>query len=366
MPDRGHQLNGKPPRGWKRIREWFQGGREGRTETVRHAFPKILQNEKPDLVWCHNLAGGEKWGWGEFLVSLATAHAPVVWTLHDMWALGNGGQAYWEAGSVVESGRCKVEEDKHRQAGRAQGAAVEGLTGSRVVSVCSEKGKHRVTLTAPSEWLAGLAGKISGYPCRNLPNPIDLDVYRPGSREQARKRLGLPQEAFLVLAGADSLEDRRKGLDLLRSAWSSLPAQDGLLILFGRHGISGPGTRYLGPIDSDAMMIHAYQAADLYVHPARMENASCQIQEAMACGTPTLAFATGGNAELIQAGQSGLLAARVDAESLAAELERAWELGPRLEKMGGEARQRALAIWNPDRLIRMWEETLRPGLSGPR
>jgi len=357
--ERGHRLTGKPGRGWGRLREWLGGGR--RSEKVRRVFLEILKQEQPDLIWCHNLAGGEKWGWGEFLVSMASAQAPVLWTLHDMWALGEGTESYWEEGSAV-TGR-KGAGFVGGQAQRCEGGKGGMKGGSRVEKVFREKAKFPITLTAPSQWLAELTGKITGHSCRALPNPIDLEVYRPGNREQARQRLGLPSEGFLVLAGADSLEDRRKGFDLLRTAWAGLKPRKATLVLFGRHGVSEPGIRYLGSIDSDARMIEAYQAADLYVHPARIENASCQIQEAMACGIPTLAFATGGNPEWIRPGRSGLLAPRIDAESLAAELERAWHLGPGLEAIGKEARNQALTMWDPDALAQSFRNVV-VGLRG--
>jgi len=63
-------------------------------------------------------------------------------------------------------------------------------------------------------------------------------------------------------------------------------------------------------------MADAYRAADLYVHPARMENAPCQIQESLACGTPVLAFPVGGIPEMIQSGENGFLADEATEKSL--------------------------------------------------
>jgi glycosyltransferase involved in cell wall biosynthesis len=268
-----------------------------------------------------------------------------------MWALGSGEASYWEV-EETETGTGKRE--------GAKGVNVRKWESSKVAKVCEQKRKFPVTLTAPSRWLAELTGTITGHSCQALPNPIDLEVYRPGNREQARQRLGLPAEAFLVLAGADSLDDGRKGFDLLRAAWAGLKSRKASLVLFGRHGLSQPGTRYLGALDSDVRMIDAYQAADLYVHPARIENASCQIQEAMACGIPALAFATGGNPELIRPGETGFLACPVSAEGLTAELGRALQMGPELEAMGQAARKQALTIWDSRRLVRAWEEAVEP------
>jgi glycosyltransferase involved in cell wall biosynthesis len=40
---------------------------------------------------------------------------------------------------------------------------------------------------------------------------------------------------------------------------------------------------------------------------AHQENAPCQIQEALACGTPVLAFSVGGIPEMLREGETGFL-----------------------------------------------------------
>ena len=182
VPTRGHRLTGKPARGWGRIREIF-AGKSGRKTLVENQLGQLLNTAKPDLIWFHNIAGGSKWGWSEEMVRIARDHAPVLWTLHDMWALGDSSESYWEEDSLVESERWKGA--RSRKVGRCEG--------SKVAKVCGTKGKYPVTLTAPSRWLADLTQKITGFKCVHLPNPIDLDVFCPGDQAEARRRLGLPE-----------------------------------------------------------------------------------------------------------------------------------------------------------------------------
>ena len=80
-------------------------------------------------------------------------------------------------------------------------------------------------------------------------------------------------------------------------------------------------------------MADAYRAADLYVHPARMDNAPCTIQESMACGTPVLAFAVGGIPEMVENGRNGFLCPAVSAETLGQALKKALGDSARMEKM---------------------------------
>jgi len=207
--------------------------------------------------------------------------------------------------------------------------------------------------------LAKLTTEMTGEECRFLPNPIDLEIFSPGDRLAARRRLGLPEEGLVVLAGADSLQDRRKGFDLLREAWNLLPAGQATLARFGRNGERRPGTHDLGNLEADEDLAAAYRAADLYVHPARQDNAPCTIQEALACGTPVLAFAVGGVPEMIRAGSSGFLAAQVTGPALGEALAGALSPMGRLARMREACRNFAEDFWKPETLVRRMEEVLR-------
>lgn len=340
-----NSLTGKPPRGWRRVVECFTGQKKERKKKVEQRFGELLAKESPDFVWFHNLAGGGKWGWSEEMVLIARQYAPVLWTLHDMWGLGNGDETYWEVNSSVESGRWK------EVGGSGQGA--------RLQKVCGAAEKYPIQLTAPSRWLAELAPKVTGQRCSFLPNPIDLEIFCPGDRVAARRRLGLPDEGMIILAGADSLQDRRKGFDLLWEAWSRLAPRRTTLALFGRHGKKRAGEHYLGNLSTDEEVVAACRAADLYAHPARMENAPCTIQESLACGTPVLAFALGGIPEMVVPRKTGFLVAKLSPESLAETLASALADPEQLREMRERCRQHAEEIWNPEELMRQFAELAR-------
>ena len=336
-PLKGSLLTGKPARGWGRVIECFRDRSLSRRLEVNKQLESILSKDKSDLVWFQNIAGGEKWGWSEEMISIARQRSSVIWTLHDMWALGDSRESYWQKDSVVESGR------RH---------------GSRVQRVCGKPGKYPVTLTAPSRWLADLAKEWASIDCVFLPNPINLEIYYPGNRIEARRRWGLPEEGLVILAGADSLKDERKGFDLLLEAWGQ-GRKDAVLALFGRHGQERKGIVNLGSIDTDEAMADAYRAADLYVHPARQENAPCTVQESLACGTPVLAFPVGGIPEMVVPSKTGFLAARLSPESLAEALASALADPEQLREMRERCRKYAEEIWNPEKLMRQFAELAR-------
>jgi glycosyltransferase involved in cell wall biosynthesis len=351
-PLEGSLLSGKPPRGWRRIVECFTGKKKERKKKVEQRLGELLAKERPDFVWFHNIAGGEKWGWGQEMVGQALAQGQVIWTLHDMWALGNNGQSYWKVDSGFKSGMGQ----------EAKGGESKG---SRVQKVCRESGKYKVTLTAPSKWLADLASVLAGQKCWHLPNPIDFQVYSPRGQGAARRRFGLPEEGVVILAGADSLKDERKGFDLLLEAWGQ-GRKNTTLALFGRNGQEWEGVVNLGSIDTDEAMADAYRAADLYVHPARMENAPCQIQESLACGTPVLAFPVGGIPEMMQSGENGFLADEVTAKSLNECLQKALADVRGLREMREKCWRFAEEQWDQAKLMRQFEELVGDLRSGSR
>jgi glycosyltransferase involved in cell wall biosynthesis len=156
-----------------------------------------------------------------------------------------------------------------------------------------------------------LAGRV-GHPLHRqvLSNAIDLATFQIGDRGEARQKLGLPLNSPVFLAGAERVDDPRKGLSLLEGLREAFRQAGITLAIFGRNGRPHAGQVYLGVLQDEKAAAEAYRAADLYLHLAHQENAPCQIQEALACGTPVLAFSVGGIPEMLREGETGFLISR--------------------------------------------------------
>lgn len=116
--------------------------------------------------------------------------------------------------------------------------------------------------------------------------------------------------------------------------------------------------RFLGTVPLPAL-IRAYRAADLLVLPSIwQESYGLPVAEAMACGVPVLASASGGVPELIEDGITGKLVPRLDSRALLQALRELAADPARLLAMGKAARTRAerLLTWacSAERLERLY------------
>jgi glycosyltransferase involved in cell wall biosynthesis len=144
---------------------------------------------------------------------------------------------------------------------------------------------------------------------------------------QARQTLDLPTDKVLLLFGAASLSDPRKGFAQLREALQLVPGvgDRAELILFGADkpdttDLTLP-TRHFGIIKDEANVALLYAACDASLCPTLEDNLPNTVLESLCCGTPVLGFSTGGLPDVVVQGQNGLLADCGDVAGLARHLE---------------------------------------------
>lgn len=116
--------------------------------------------------------------------------------------------------------------------------------------------------------------------------------------------------------------DPRKGYNELIKALGIIPKdEDTELLVFGSSGSDHImdcdfKLNYLGNIQEN-LLPSLYSAADVMVVPSLQENLSNAIMESLACGTPVIAFAIGGNEDLIDHKLNGYLAEPFSSADLA-------------------------------------------------
>jgi glycosyltransferase involved in cell wall biosynthesis len=129
------------------------------------------------------------------------------------------------------------------------------------------------------EELAIPAGKI-----RVFPNGVDLALFRPGNRSEARSRFGIADGQFVIAFVGHFYG--QKGLKRLLEAVIGLPGVALFLVGHGpiRVADSSP-VAFKGTLPH-AMIPLALAAADAFVLPTQVEGSCNSVLEAMACGLP--------------------------------------------------------------------------------
>lgn len=302
-------LDGLPVRGYQhRTKALFSPAWLPFSDTVRR-----INELNPDVVHLHWVAGGML-----RIEDLVRIKAPVVWSMHDMWPFTGGCHYDDYCGAFKQQcGKCKVlrsekERDLSRRIYNHKKAAV--------------RQKQDITLVGLSRWLANEAASSSLFSedkVVNLPNPIDTTAFAPCDKGVARTLLNLPKNKKLILFGAMSAtSDPRKGYKELCNALNTLQGTDTELVVFGadrpEKELDFPQiAHYLGRLHDDISLRVIYSAADVMVVPSIQEAFGQTASEAMACGTPVVAFGTTGLLDIVDHKQNGYLAQPFSTSDLA-------------------------------------------------
>lgn len=144
---------------------------------------------------------------------------------------------------------------------------------------------------------------------------VDLDRFRPGDRESARRALGVDGPLIVAPGNLVPLKGQRLAIEALAElpGTTLLIAGDGpertaLEALIAARGL-GAQVRLLGSVRPEAMP-ELLGAADLMVLPSEREGLANVWIESLACGTPILIADVGGAREVLDRPEAGRLVAR--------------------------------------------------------
>ncbi|MBD2777367.1 glycosyltransferase family 4 protein [Iningainema tapete] len=276
--------------------------------------PKIAQLA-PDIINLHWVGNGYL-----HIETLTKLNQPIVWTLLDMWAFTGGCHYSEKCDRYTDScGACPQ-----------LGSSNRDLSYNIWQRKAKAWGNLDITVVAPTQWLADCAKASSVF--RNvrvevIPFCLDTKSYKPINRQLARQLLNLPQDKQLVLFGAISAtSDERKGFHLLQAALEKLGVSEWQkkveLVVFGASQPEKPinfgfNSHYLGRLYDDISLAIVYSAADVMIVPSIQEAFGQTASEALACGTPVVAFDATGLKDIVEHQHNGYLVKPYEIEDLA-------------------------------------------------
>jgi glycosyltransferase involved in cell wall biosynthesis len=224
--------------------------------------------------------------------------------------------------------------------------------------------RHAAHVLCPSEWLRELAVRWGVQPSRVsvLPNPAPALPELP-PREELKRTFGL-NGATLAFAGRLTVQ---KSLDV---ALEAIARNEDVRLVIAGEGDERPAlerraaelgvgdrVRFLGAQPRERV-VELFHAADASILSSSWENFPHTVVEALAAGTPVLATATGGVAEVVHDGVNGLLVPPGDADALAAAVRRFFADAELRERLRAEAAP-SVAAYSRDSVFERLEQVLQ-------
>lgn len=305
---------------------------------------------------------------------------PVVWTLHDMSGFTAGciasfdgeplGCERWSVAGQGCDGGCPLRAMRRYPFGGVLNGVPLLWRAKRALAR-----RGRMHLVAPSTWLAGEVERSLLYRGRRPPvihNGIDTaGVFVARPKPACRAALGLSAGRVVIALMAGDLADPLKGfaqaVATLRALPEALRARLQLVCIGKRDhaaetALAGFAVHWAGFVHDQTLLAIMLAAADLLLYPSMADNQPLAVIEALACGTPVFAYATGGIAEIIGA-DAGVVVTRKDSDGLAAALAASVD-GGRLETLAEPARARAVAGFSRARMARDYLEFYQKVMNG--
>lgn len=258
-----------------------------------------IDKVQPDIIHMHNIHNHYV-NIRILLEYIAKKNIPCVLTMHDCWTF-TGHCAYFDY-----SGCDKWKTGCHY----CPSLREYPKTFAQIdPSPWNYKMKQRlfaplhITFVSPSQWLCDLQrfSFLKDKPCVVINNGVDTEVFRP-IKSNVREEYGIGNRK-MILAVAGGLAPR-KGRKYLLKLPTLLHDDEVLVIvglLKGQEKLLPAMSRVIGIQRTKTAdeLVGLYSEADVFINPTLEDNFPTTNIEALACGTPLVAFSSGGSAEVI-------------------------------------------------------------------
>ncbi len=283
---------------------------------------------------------------------------PVVWTLHDFWAMTghctypHGCDDRWQEG-------CRTCECLG-----SYPALRKDVAGQLFQEKQRTFRKQKIVFTVPSEWMRRQfeGSHLQGLPCVRIYNSLDTGLWQPFEKQEIRKEYQMDFKGNIIGFIAADPEKKLKGMDYLLEALERIPDPERyLLLIAGRESDklkkldAGFQVRHFGYLHTQKELNEFYALADLLVNPSVYETFGLTNIEAMACGTPVAAFPVCTMPEIVKE-PCGWLAKEVSGQALAEVIKEAFADPGTLKAKGRACREWVEETFSEEKMMRAFEE----------
>lgn len=333
-----------------------------------HDLRKHVFFQQADILHLHNLHGDYFNLWS---LPLLSAFKPTVWTLHDMHPL---------TGHCAHSLGCQRWLPETGCGECPSLSAYPRLWRDTTRQLWQDKhaiyAHSSLYLVTPSVWRQRLAEKslLKEQPLVCIPNGADTSIYRPQDQREARRLLGLPQDALLVGGCADGGQANPwKGGRYVQETVLELKKYFPSLQFLNIGVKSTPEelqnadwVHHIPYVHEPAQLARLYAALDLLLYPTLADNHPLVCIESLCCGTPIVGFATGGVPEIVRDGLDGLLVPTREGTALIKAATTLLQDADLRKKMGKEAAASAAQRFNLTLFAQRYEKAYEEALRMPR
>lgn len=274
-------------------------GRASRRATKK--FLKEIDKMKPDVVHLHNIHD-HYLNFSLLFRYLAEKHIPVVWTLHDLWAM-TGHCAFNLKGCEKWKKHC------------SNCPMIETFSLDRSRDGYQEKKQSftsipTMTIVPVSEWLGAqvMQSFLKKYSVQVIKNGIDINVFRP-TYADCLEHYGLSNTKFVIAVA--SIWPESKGLaDFINIRQILDKSIKIVLVGLSEHQISQLPNGIVGipRTQSQVELAQLYSAAEALVSLSGSETFGLTIVEALACGTPAIVYNNTAQRELVTVNTGSVIA----------------------------------------------------------
>lgn len=264
---------------------------------VTKKFIKQIDELKPDIIHLHNIHGYYL-NYRILFEYLQGLSIPVVWTLHDFWAVtghcGHFIQANcnkWKTG-CYDCPQSKTEYPTSLFSDRSKNNYLE----KRELFTSLKN----LSIVAVSQWVKDMIDEsfFKDIPSQVIYNGLDLNIFQP-TKSSLKNKLGIPDDKPIVL-GVASVWAEHRGLKHFVELSKDNTYQIVLIGIKDNQRESLPSNIITIPRTSDQKeLAEYYSIADVYANPTYLETLSMTNIEAQACGTPVVTFRSGGAPETV-------------------------------------------------------------------